>query len=59
MLVAELDDRVRERRALLWGVDLCGDSGERVPSPVGIVVGDRFAESLQVGADQFGQRDVQ
>ena len=37
-LVAEADDRVGEARSLLWGVDLLGDGGERIPSPVWIVV---------------------
>ncbi len=46
LLVAESEERVGECGALLWGVDLCGDAGERVPSPVGIVLGDRFAEAL-------------
>jgi hypothetical protein len=40
-LVAEVDDRVGQSCPLLWGVDLLVDGGERVPSPVGIVVLDR------------------
>jgi hypothetical protein len=40
VLVAESDDRVRESCSLLWGVDLLVNGGERVPSPVGIVVFD-------------------
>ena len=59
VLVAEADDRVGESGALLGGVDLLVKVGERVPAPVGVVVFDRFAESLEVGADQFGERDQQ
>jgi hypothetical protein len=51
VLVAESDDRVGELGSLLWGVDLFGDGGERVPAPVGVVVFDRFAEALELGAD--------
>jgi hypothetical protein len=40
-------------------VDLCGDRGERVPAPVGVVVLDGFAEALEIGADQGGQGDQQ
>ena len=57
VLIAETDDRVGESRALLGGVALLVDGGERVPAPVGVVVLDRFAQSLEVGADQLGQRD--
>ena len=35
-LVAEADDRVGESCPLLWGVYLLGDSGERIPAPVGV-----------------------
>jgi hypothetical protein len=38
---------------------LLGDSGERIPAPVGVVVFDRFAQALQVGTDQLGERDQQ
>ena len=65
MLVAEADDRVGESCSLLWGVDLLVDGGERVPAPVGVVLFDRFAQSLEVGADQvvdevrrFGRRSA-
>jgi hypothetical protein len=58
-LVAERDDRVSESGALLWGVDLFGDCGQRVPAPVRIVVLDGLAQALQVGSDQGGQRDQQ
>ena len=58
-LVAESDDGVGESCPLLWGVDLPGDGGERVPAPVGVVVFDRFAEALEIGADQLGERDQQ
>jgi hypothetical protein len=57
VLVAELDDRVGESCPLLWGVDLLVDGGERVPAPVGVVVFDRFAQALEVGADQLGEGD--
>jgi hypothetical protein len=40
LLVAGLDDRVREPSALLWGVDLFEEGSERVSPPVGIVVFD-------------------
>jgi hypothetical protein len=43
LLVAEGDDRVSESGALLWGVDLLGDRGQRVPAPLGVVVLDGFA----------------
>ena len=43
VLVAESGDRVGEACALLWGVDLFVDVGERVPAPVCVVVFDRFA----------------
>jgi len=33
------------------------DGGQRVPSPVGVVVLDRFAQALEIGADQLGERD--
>ena len=56
-LVAEADDRVGQSCPLLWGVDLFVDGGERVPAPVGIVVFDRLAQALEVGADQLGERD--
>lgn len=59
VLVAEFDDRVCESCSLLGGVDLLVHSGERVPSPVRVVVLDRFAQALQVGVDQLGQRDQQ
>jgi len=59
VLVAQSDDRVGESGALLGGVDLSVDGGERVPAPVGIVVLDRFAQPLHVGADQFRERDQQ
>ena len=59
VLVAEVDDRVGESGALLGGVDLLVEVGERVPAPVRVVVFDRFAEPLEVGADQLGQRDQQ
>jgi hypothetical protein len=59
VLVAESDDGIGESCPLLWGVDLLGDGGERVPAPVGIVAFDRFAEALEVGADQLGERDQQ
>lgn len=42
-LVAESDDRVGESCALLGGVDLLVDVGERVSAPIGVVVFDRFA----------------
>lgn len=58
-LVAESDDRVGEACSLLWGVDLVVDGGERVPTPVWVVVFDRFAESLEVRSDQLGERDQQ
>lgn len=58
-VVAESDDRVGEPCSLLWGVDLFVDGGERVPAPVGVVVLDRFAEALEVGADQLRERDEQ
>jgi hypothetical protein len=54
-LVAERDDCVSESVALLWGVDLLGDRGQRVPAPVGIVILDGLAQALQVGSDQGGQ----
>ena len=57
VLIPELDDRVGKSRALLGGVDLLVHGGERVPAPVGIVVLDRFAQPLEIGADQLGQRD--
>lgn len=59
VLIAQSHDRVRESGALLGGVDLQLHSGECVPSPVRVVVLDRFAQALQVGADQLGQRDQQ
>jgi hypothetical protein len=59
VLVAESVDRVGESRSLLWGVDLFRHGGECVPPPVGVVVFDRFAEVLEVWADQFGQGDQQ
>ncbi len=59
LLVAQGEERVGELGALRGCVDLRGDGGERVPAPVGIVVRDRFTESLQVWTDQFGQRDVE
>ena len=59
VLVAELDDGVCESGALLGGVDLFVDVGERVPAPVGVVVFDRFAEAFEVGADQLGEGDQQ
>jgi len=58
-LVAESDDRVGEPGALLGGVDLLVDGGQRVPAPLGIVVFDRFAQSLEVGADQLRECDQQ
>lgn len=58
-VVAESNDRVGEPCSLLWGVDLFVDGGERVPAPVGVVVLDRFAEALEVGADQLRERDEQ
>jgi hypothetical protein len=58
-LVAESDDRVGESCALLRGVDLFVDVGERVPAPVGVVTLDRFAEALQIGADQLREGDEQ
>lgn len=57
--VAEVGDRVGESGALLGGVDLVVEVGERVPAPVRVVVFDRFAEPLEVGADQLGERDEQ
>ena len=59
VLVAESDDRVGESCSLLGGVDLLVDGGERVPAPVGVVVFDRFAQALEVGADQLRERDEQ
>jgi hypothetical protein len=59
VLVAESDDGVGESCSLLWGVGLLGDGGERVPAPVGVVAFDRFAEAAEVGADQFGELDLQ
>ena len=56
-LVAEADERVGQSCPLLWGVDLFVDGGQRVPSPVGVVVLDRFAQALEIGADQLGERD--
>jgi hypothetical protein len=56
-LVAESNDRVGESCPLLWGVDLLVDGGERVRAPVWVVVLDRFAQALEVGADQLGERD--
>ena len=44
---------------MLGGVDLFVDGGERVPAPVGVVVLDRFAQALEVGADQLGECDEQ
>jgi hypothetical protein len=58
-LVAQSDDRVGESCPLLRGVDLLGDGGKRVPAPVGVVVFDRFAEALEVGTAQLGERDQQ
>ena len=55
VLVAEPDDRVGESCALLGGVDLFVNVGERVPAPVGVVVLDRFAQAFEVGADQLGE----
>jgi hypothetical protein len=59
VLVAESEDRVGESCSLLWGVDVLVDGGECVPAPVGVVVFDCFAESLEVGADELGERDQQ
>jgi hypothetical protein len=57
VLVAEADDGVGESDALLGAVDLLVDGGERVPAPLGVVVLDRFAETLQVRANQPWQLD--
>lgn len=59
VLVAESDDRVSEPCSLLGGVDLLVHGGEGVPAPVRVVVFDRFAEALEVGPDQLGERDQQ
>lgn len=56
-LVAEADNGVGESGVLLRGVDLLVQVGERVPAPVGVVMFDRFAQALEVGADQSWQRD--
>jgi hypothetical protein len=40
-------------------VDLCGDGGEGVPSPIGVVVGDCLLQALAVGRDELGQLDEQ
>jgi hypothetical protein len=42
-LVTESDDRIGEACALLGGVDLFVDGGERVPALVGVVALDRRA----------------
>jgi hypothetical protein len=57
VLIAQADDRVGESGALLWGVDLLVDGGERVPAPLRAIVLDRFAEALEVGSDQPWQLD--
>ena len=44
---------------MLGGVDLCGDGGECVPTPVGVVMLDCFTEALKVGTDQLGECDQQ
>jgi hypothetical protein len=59
VLVAQSDDGVGESRALLGTVDLLVDVGECVPAPFGVVVLDRFAQTLEVGADQPWQLDQQ
>jgi hypothetical protein len=59
VLIAQSHDRVGESGALSWGVDLLVHGGERVPAPIGVVVLDRFAQALEVGADQLRQRDQQ
>ena len=59
VLVSEAGQRVGEFGSLLGRVDLGGDGGERVPSPLGVVFGDRFAEALKVGPDEFGEGDEQ
>jgi hypothetical protein len=58
-LVAYSDDRVGEPGALLGGVDLLMDGGQRIPAPLGIVVFDRFAQALDVWADHSWERDQQ
>jgi hypothetical protein len=57
VLVAEPDDGVGESGALVGAVDLLVDGGQRVPAPLGVVVLDRFAETLEVRADQPWQLD--
>lgn len=47
-------------RARCCGVSICWWTTVRASQPQsGVVVFDRFAESLQVGADQLGERDQQ
>lgn len=59
VLVAQPDDGVGESRALLGTVDLLVDVGECVPAPFGVVVLDRFTQTLEVRADQPWQLDQQ
>jgi hypothetical protein len=59
VLVAEAGDGVGESGALLGGVDLLVDVGECVPGPVGVVVFKRFAQALEVRADQSWEGDEQ
>jgi hypothetical protein len=59
VLVAQPDDGVGESGALLGGVDLFVDGGQRVPAPLGIVVFDCFAQALEVRTDQSWQCDQQ
>ena len=59
VLVAQGDDCVSQRGALLGVFDLLGDRCERVKASVGIVIFDGFAQTLQIGADQRGKRDQQ
>ena len=59
VLVLEGEECVGDACALLWGVDLVGHDREFVPAVVGLVVGDRVAESLLLWGDELREGDVQ
>jgi hypothetical protein len=59
LLVTEDEERVGELGALLWGVDLLGNDRQFVPAVVGLVVGDRVSEPLELGGDEFRELDVE
>jgi hypothetical protein len=59
VLVAQPDDGVGESGALLGSVDLFVGGPQRVPTPLGIIVFDCFAQALEVGADEPRECDQQ